>query len=157
MEMTLTPLSESLEDYLEAIFQIEERKQVVRAKDIADRLQVKGSSVTGALQQLARRDLVNYAPYDLVTLTESGREAASEVVRRHEALREFMVGVLDVEERMAEKCACRMEHAMPRPILDRLVRFVEFCSARPESGRRGLIEEFKRDLASREENGSGRE
>ena len=50
---TTLKLSASLEDYLEAIFHIEKSRRVARAKDIARRLNVKGSSVTGALQALA--------------------------------------------------------------------------------------------------------
>ena len=79
-------LSESLEDYLEAIFHIESKKQAARAKDIAQRLNVKNSSVTGALHSLSEKGLINYAPYDLITLTPKGKTVANGVVRRHEAL-----------------------------------------------------------------------
>lgn len=140
-------LSASLEDYLEAIFHIEDSKQAVRAKDIADRMRVRGSSVTGALNQLARRDLVNYSPYELVTLTRKGRQAALDVVRRHEALKDFLTGVLGVEEPMAEECACRMEHSVPKQILDRLAGFVEFLASCPDSAGVRLIEEFKNNQA----------
>ena len=43
-------LSDSLEDYLDAIWHIEADKQAARATDISRRLGVKNSSVTGALQ-----------------------------------------------------------------------------------------------------------
>lgn len=144
-------LSASLEDYLEAIFHIEESKQVVRAKNIADRMQVRGSSVTGALNQLARRELVNYSPYELVTLTPRGRRAALDVVRRHEALKEFLTGVLGVEEKMAGEYACRMEHSVHKQILDRLVGFVGFLAAYPDGAGERLIEEFKEFHATNRE------
>ena len=110
-------LSDSLEDYLEAIFHIEEAKQAARAKDISERMHVAGSSVTGALQSLAKRKLINYSPYDLITLTEKGREAAKDIVRRHGVLRRFFVDVLDADPGEAEKSACRMEHALPPGIM----------------------------------------
>ncbi|MFC1475698.1 metal-dependent transcriptional regulator [Candidatus Zixiibacteriota bacterium] len=119
-------LSASLEDYLEAIHHIVATKKAARAKDIARRRQVNGSSVTGALRALAARELVNYAPYDVITLTRKGERIARDIVRRHQALRDFFVKVLDVEETLADRCACRMEHALPREILDQLARFVEF-------------------------------
>ena len=65
------PLTASLEDYLEAIFVIVARKQAVRAKDIARHLNVKNASVT-RVAALAERGLINYAPYDVITLTPSG-------------------------------------------------------------------------------------
>ncbi|MEA1996971.1 MAG: metal-dependent transcriptional regulator, partial [Gemmatimonadota bacterium] len=122
-------LSESLEDYLEAIYHIESRKQAARAKDIAERLDVKGSSVTGALQALAKRKLINYAPYDVITLTAEGRSLALEVVGRHEVLRRFFVDVLDVELKTAEEAACRMEHSLPGEIFERLIAFVEYLTS----------------------------
>ena len=66
-------LSASLEDYLKAIFRIVAVKQAARAKDISARLSVSNSSVTGALRTLADRGLINYAPYDLITLTPLGQ------------------------------------------------------------------------------------
>ncbi|MBW7995920.1 MAG: metal-dependent transcriptional regulator [Candidatus Glassbacteria bacterium] len=124
-------LSASLEDYLEAIFQIIRRKQAVRAKDIAKDLGVSSSSVTGALHSLADRRLINYAPYDVITLTEKGLAIAEDVVRRHEALREFFIKVLSVGEAEADEAACRMEHSLQPPLLERLVLFAKFVETCP--------------------------
>ena len=66
-------LSSNMEDYLEAIFHISSEKQAARAKDIADRLKVNKSSVTGALRSLSEKGYVNYAPYDIITLTGKGK------------------------------------------------------------------------------------
>lgn len=144
-------LSASLEDYLEAIYHIEKRKQAARAKDIGDRLQVKGSSVTGALQALAKRKLINYAPYDVITLTDKGRSLAREVVNRHQVLRKFFMDVLDVEEEVAEKAACGMEHSVPRGIFERLIRFVEYFTQETDDERRKLIENFKSQWADKQD------
>ena len=84
-------LSESQEDYLEAIYNIVAEKGAARAKDIGQRLHVKSPSVTGALRALSERGLVNYAPYDLVTLTRKGQRIAREVVRSHQVIRDFLV------------------------------------------------------------------
>ncbi len=83
---TTETLSASLEDYLEAIFHIIKQKQAVRAKDISRRLTVSSSSVTGALHSMAERGLINYAPYDVITLTAKGKAVAEDVIRRHEVL-----------------------------------------------------------------------
>ena len=127
-------LSASLEDYLEAIFHIVERKSAARAKDIAERVGVNRSSVTGALHMLSDKGLVNYAPYDVITLTESGRLAAADVVNRHNVLSRFFERVLGVEAGEAEQAACRMEHAAPRGVVDRLVAFADFVASCPRAG-----------------------
>ena len=133
--MTLTDtLTASLEDYLEAIFHIIAQKQAVRPKDIAKRLGVSNSSVTGALRALADKEMINYAPYDVITLTAAGKAAAEDVIRRHEVLRDFFVKVLAVDDKEADEAACRMEHSIPQGILERFIQFVEFVEVCPRGG-----------------------
>ncbi|MFP4215779.1 MAG: DtxR family transcriptional regulator [Phycisphaerae bacterium] len=127
-------LSASLEDYLEAIFRIVQEKSAARAKDIGKRLNVSRSSVTGALHALAERELINYAPYDVITLTDKGRVVAEDVVRRHEVLRDFFVKVLAIDRKDADAAACKMEHAIPETVLERFVEFVEFVERCPRGG-----------------------
>ncbi|MBN1461868.1 MAG: metal-dependent transcriptional regulator [Armatimonadetes bacterium] len=124
-------LSESLEDYLEAILAIEDEKHAARSKDIVRRLSVSPPSVTAALQNLAARGLVNYAPYDLITLTEQGRRIAADVRRRHEALRRFFTELLKVDPDEADQIACHMEHSLPSHVLTRLVDFMDFIGECP--------------------------
>jgi DtxR family Mn-dependent transcriptional regulator len=133
--MTFTDtLTASLEDYIKAIFHIVTEKQAARPKDIAKRLKVSNSSVTGALRSLADKKLINYAPYDVITLTPSGKTAAKDVVRRHEVLSDFFVKVLAVEEADADKAACLMEHSIPKVILERFIQFAEFIEVCPRGG-----------------------
>ena len=56
-------LSENLEDYLEAILELQTKNTVARSKDIAERLNIKRGSVTGMLKKLAKKKFVNYEPY----------------------------------------------------------------------------------------------
>ncbi len=88
------PLSASLEDYLEAIFNLAGESREARSKDIAEALGVARSSVTGALQILKERGLANYEPYGCITLTRQGQTAAREVVRKHDVLKAFFTDVL---------------------------------------------------------------
>jgi DtxR family Mn-dependent transcriptional regulator len=128
------PLSASLEDYLEAIFHIESKKHAARAKDITERLQVSGASVTAALRLLAEKKLINYAPYDLITLTTKGKAIAEDVVLRHETLRDFFVKVLAIDPKEAEDVACKMEHAMSENVVKRLTQFIAFLETCPRGG-----------------------
>jgi len=126
-------LTASLEDYIEAIFHIVSKKKAARAKDIAERVGVNSSSVTGALHALSERGLVNYAPYDVITLTAKGEKIARDVVRRHDVLRDFFIRVLSVGEEQAEDAACRMEHAISPAVMERIVRFVEHVDRLPDA------------------------
>lgn len=122
----------SMEDYVEAIFVILNEKQAVRAKDIAERMEVKRPSVTNALQALVRGGLVNHSPYDVITLTERGQVVAEDIVRRHEALSDFLVGVLGVAVGEADRVACGLEHAVSRGVVDRIAKFTEFVRSSPD-------------------------
>jgi DtxR family Mn-dependent transcriptional regulator len=117
-------LTPSQEDYLEAIYHLIEANGTARSKDIADRLRVRRASVTGALRNLAELGMIHYKPYSLVTLTPEGRMVARDVIRRHETLREFFIAVLHVDPALADDCACKMEHNLPREIMDRLIQFL---------------------------------
>ncbi len=121
-------LSESLEDYLEAIYHIVSQKQAARATDISRRMKVNRSSVTGALRSLADKGLINYAPYDIVTLTPEGSAAARRVAHGHEVLRDFFTLVLAVEDGLADLAACGMEHHIGRDVLRRLGYLARFIA-----------------------------
>jgi DtxR family Mn-dependent transcriptional regulator len=132
-----------MEDYLEAIFHISSEKQAARAKDIADRLKVNKSSVTGALRSLSEKGYVNYAPYDIITLTDKGKILAEDVVRRHETLKDFFLKILLLEEDEAEEASCKIEHAISNKIMDRIINFVEFIEICPRGGQE-WIKGFRR-------------
>lgn len=135
-------LSASLEDYLEAIYHIIEEHQVARGKNIVERLNVSGASVTEALRSLSKKGLINYAPYEVITLTDKGREMAEDVVFRHSTLKRFFREVLVLNEEISEDGACKIEHAAPPEVIDHMIRFMEFIEACPRGGE-DLINGFK--------------
>jgi DtxR family Mn-dependent transcriptional regulator len=136
-----TQLSASLEDYIEAIYNIVEEKQKARSKDIAACLKVSGASITEALRSLAKKGLINYAPYEAITLTNKGRKVARDVVRRHNALKQFFMDVLGIRPDIAEQGACRVEHAAPQEIIDQMINFIHYLETCPGDSRQ-LIEDF---------------
>ena len=97
MEKTI-PLSESLEDYLETILDLQTNKTVARSKDIAAKLNIKRGSVTGMLKKLAAQNLINYEPYGFVTLTPMGEKIAKEVTTRHNVFKHFLFKHVELDE-----------------------------------------------------------
>ncbi|MDH3349689.1 MAG: metal-dependent transcriptional regulator [Desulfobulbaceae bacterium] len=127
-------LSASLEDYLEAIYHIIEEKDAARGKDIAARLKVSRGSVTEALRLLSKKGLINYAPYEVITMTENGSNIARDVIKRHTALKRFFVEVLAIENEVAERGACEVEHIASPQIISRMVKFMDFLENCPRGG-----------------------
>jgi DtxR family Mn-dependent transcriptional regulator len=135
-------LSASLEDYLETIYNIIREKHVARAKEIANQLKVSRSSVTEAFRSLSKKGLINYAPYEVITLTPKGENLAEDVIHRHQALKNFFIKILAIDNKLAEDGACKIEHAAPREIIERLIQFVKFIEICPRGGEE-LINSFR--------------
>lgn len=127
------PLSSSMEDYLEVIYELTGDGKGVRVKDIAGRLGVSLPSVTSALRTLSDAGLVTHERYGSVNLTPAGRARAEALVHRHDALVRLLTEILLVETETAETEACRMEHAIGPETLHRLVSFLQFARKCPRS------------------------
>ena len=140
-------ISASMEDYLEAIYHAVQDKGAAQTKDIAARLNVKAGSVTGALQNLQKSGYINYAPYELITLTESGFDRARSIARKHEVLKEFFGNILGVEHQKADEAACRVEHSVGDEIIDRLVYFIEVIQAESAESVKNVKRKFHNTVA----------
>ncbi len=141
-------LSASLEDYIETIYHIVEEKQVARAKNIADHLGVSRASVTEALRTLSSKGLINYAPYEVITMTSAGRIVAEDVIFRHTTLKKFFTEILTIDEETAEDGACKIEHAAPPQVINRMIDFMKFVNSSPDL-EESLINNFKIFIESR--------
>ena len=100
--------SESLEDYLEAIYLL--GGQNVKSIDLAKRLNVSRASVNRAVNTLIDKGLVNKELYGEISLTHKGKSTSSNVLRKHKLLKKFLMDVLKVSPEVAEEEACGIEH-----------------------------------------------
>lgn len=139
MEQSLT-ISSALEDYLEAILTLEQTKGAARVRDIADAVSVHKSTVTAALKALSDKGLLNYSPYELATLTPAGRAMAEGITQNHAAIRRFLRDVLLLEDGVAERNACRMEHVMEPDVLERMKLYARLVRDQREQGDRRVKE-----------------
>lgn len=126
-------LSDSLEDYLEAIYMLSRNKDYARVKDIAKARGVRTGSVIAALRRLRDSGLIDYQQREYVSLTKEGEMAALRVYARHQMLSRFFQEVLRIPKEIAEQDACAMEHGLSDEGLDRLVRLMEFLRVCPHS------------------------
>lgn len=125
-------LSSNMEDYLEKIAILEEEKGFARVKEIGRLLDVKNPSVTGALANLERKNLVKHEKYGYVGLTLKGKKLANIILNRHRMLFRFLTSVLKIDMKTAENDACRLEHSMSEETSERLTKFLEFIETCPE-------------------------
>ena len=116
-------LTSNMEDYLEVILNLQQEQRVARVKDVAQRLNVKMPSVTGAMKGLAEKGLVNYERYSYLTLTEAGERIARDIGERHKTFYNFLTVVLQLDHQTAELDACRLEHATCRKTFEKIKEF----------------------------------
>ncbi|HEY8389733.1 MAG TPA: metal-dependent transcriptional regulator [Clostridia bacterium] len=105
-------ISPSLEDYLEAIYNLRRLNSSVRVTDIAVELGIAKPSVNNAIALLKEKGLVNQERYGLVELTPAGERRAEYVLTKHTNIKAFLIKVLGVDEVTAEVEACKIEHVI---------------------------------------------
>jgi Mn-dependent DtxR family transcriptional regulator len=118
-------ISESGENYLEAIFLLGNEKKVIRVNEISRKMQVSMPSVHTALHLLAGQGLITHEHYGYVELTSKGRAAAQRIYASHTKLVAFFSGVLGVPPDIAERDACRIEHVISPQTLKRMTAFAK--------------------------------
>jgi len=126
-------LTETMEDYIEAIKLLEEEHRTVRVKHIAEKMSVKMPTVSSALSVLSKKNLVRYEKYDYVELTEQGERVALSLLKRHEAIKRFLIDILQINPEIAEKDACGMEHHISKQTVDHILKFLQYIEGCPRS------------------------
>ena len=117
-------MTQSLEDYLEAIYMLISEKKTAQVRDIARILSVKMPSVVKAVHELKNLELVTQEPYAPIKLTQKGLDLASNIMKRHVLLKEFLLK-LGVSRRTADRDACLMEHILSAETLDKIRSYTE--------------------------------
>lgn len=104
--------SDSVEEYLEAIYYFNENGELAKNTELASRLKVAPPSVTQMIKKLAYEGLIEYKPYKGSVLTGKGMAHAQKVVRRHRLLERFLYDFLGLGKEKIHEEACRMEHSL---------------------------------------------
>jgi len=97
----------------------------IRVTDVASMLNIAKASVAQEIDHLKKHGLVTQKKYGPIELTANGKKIANEVRWRHSKLKQFLVDVLDVDPKIAEKDACLMEHAVSAHTMIRLINYLE--------------------------------
>lgn len=104
-------VSENVEEYLEAIYRLIEKKEKLTTTNIAKELGVSPPSVSEMLKKLDRKGYLKYAPYREVTLTKKGRQLGSTILRKHRLIERFLDTLGLSKDRIHEE-ACKLEHSV---------------------------------------------
>jgi DtxR family Mn-dependent transcriptional regulator len=116
--------SASAQNYLKAIYQLQENCETVTTTALAQHLDLSAASATNMIKKLARLKLVRHSPYHGVELTTAGEKMALEVIRHHRLIELFLAEALDVPWEAVHAEAEQIEHVISEDLEDRIADFL---------------------------------
>jgi Mn-dependent transcriptional regulator len=105
-------LTFSMENYLEAVYELSEGTHGARVSDVAARLHYSRPSASNAMNTLSEKGLVTGERYGEVFLTEEGRALAEFTAKKHQVIRRFFTEILHIDPTVADNDACAIEHVI---------------------------------------------
>jgi DtxR family transcriptional regulator, Mn-dependent transcriptional regulator len=121
------------EDYAKAIYQICGESKSARAHTgvLARRIGVADGTASTMIRNLAEAGLVVFTPYEGAQLTETGRELAMRVLRRHQLITLLLTRVLGIDRSEVQQEAETLEHAVSEKLTDRIDSYLGHPTADP--------------------------
>jgi DtxR family Mn-dependent transcriptional regulator len=123
--------STSEENYLKAIYHLQEEDSTVSTNALAEKLSTKAASVTDMMKKLSAKGLLNYTPYYGFSLSADGKKIALFIIRRHRLWEFFLSQKLGFSWEEVHQLAEELEHVSSKKLIDRLDEFLDFPSYDP--------------------------
>jgi len=123
----ISEIPESYQRYLDIIYNISKKKKGgwVTNKEIAENLQVEPASVSGMLDKLKNKKLINWEPRKSIRLTEAGKKYAIQLEETHGLLRTFFKEILKIsDDELVEKISCDIEHHITQEVKESFRNFI---------------------------------
>jgi DtxR family Mn-dependent transcriptional regulator len=112
--------TESIENYLKAIYEIQKEKGKVSTNALSEKLGVAPASVTSMIKKLSEKKLLTHKRYQGVKLTQSGQKIALEVIRHHRLIELYLAEALGVPWDQVHEEAEKWEHVLSEDLEDRM-------------------------------------
>lgn len=117
----MTTASAKIEEYLEAIYNMDMEGEIVIGARLAEKFGVKAPTVTEMLQRLDKSGYVTMDAQRHVILTDAGVELAEAVLRRHRLTERFLTDMLGMQWHQVHEEACRLEHYISGAVEERVI------------------------------------
>jgi DtxR family Mn-dependent transcriptional regulator len=117
---------QAIEDYLKTIYMLESEESPVSTSRIAAARDVKPGSATSMIQRLDKLNLVNYVKHYGVTLTNTGRDIALEVIRHHRLVELYLIEALGFSWDEVHEQADLLEHVISEKLEERIAAALNY-------------------------------
>lgn len=118
-------LSQSVEDYLKAIYILETEGDGATTTNIAEILDISSASVTNMLKRLAGMNLIEHKSYKGATLTEAGKKIALEILRHHRLLELYLKEIMGYSWDEVHDEAEKLEHHISEQFEDKIAELLD--------------------------------
>ncbi len=112
--------TESIEDYLKAIYDIQKEMGKVSTNSLSEKLNVAPASVTSMIKKLSLKKLLTHKSYQGVKLTKAGQRIALEVIRHHRLIELYLQEALGVPWDLVHDEAEKWEHVISEDLEERI-------------------------------------
>ncbi len=119
-------MTESIEEYTEGIYRLQEEMELVSTGDIAKYMSVAPASVTPMLKKLGEYGLVEHTPYQGVRLTAKGEKLSISLLRKHRLVERLLVDFLELPWDDVHELACKLEHYLSEDVTDRIAKAMNY-------------------------------
>lgn len=117
-------------DYLAATYKLGSRGERVTTSALSERMNVSAAAASSMLKRLEESNFIERSAIEGITLTEQGRLAALQLIRRHRLLEVFLIQVLGYTWDQVDNEAHRLEHAISAAFearMDHLCNYPTHC------------------------------
>jgi len=129
--VTRPALTEAIQDYLKAIYKLQEGDARVSVTALAKEQRVAAGSASEMVRKLAALELVAHEPYKGVRLTAAGERVALEVIRHHRLLELYLAETLGLHVDDVHAEADRLEHVLSEELEAKIDRALGFPTHDP--------------------------
>jgi len=124
-------LSQSVEDYLKVVYQLETEGPGATTNNIAEMMEVSSASVTNMLKRLARLNLIEHTSYKGAKLTEAGCKIALEILRHHRLLELYLKEIMGYGWDEVHEEAEKLEHHISEQFEDKIAELLNYPTHDP--------------------------
>lgn len=116
--------SQTVENYLKALFNLKDAHGMVSISDLSATLEVSMPSVNSMVKNLQKKEFIHYEKYKPISLTEKGRKAAALVIRKHRLTEMYLVEKMGFGWEEVHEIAEQIEHIDSPAFFERMDRIL---------------------------------
>ncbi|WP_461207681.1 metal-dependent transcriptional regulator [Clostridium sp. DL1XJH146] len=132
-------ITPSMEDYIEMIYRLSQKKGYTRTKELSEKLNVQPPSVTKMIKRMDGMVIVNYEKYGVITLSQRGKNIGKALLHRHMIIEEFLGAIAPTEDVFEQ--TEKIEHSISEKTIWYFEQFLKYIKEDPE-----IINEFHKKI-----------